>query len=83
MGAKVTKANEWHIPVVNLEWLFAVVASGGIQPVSDYLVSSSEAAPVVNDRRKKNDVSDGRMLDITNNSAFTRCVCVFTTKTCL
>ena len=36
---KFNKAHEWDIPVVSLSWLSAVMTSGLIPPVGDFIVS--------------------------------------------
>ncbi|KAH8118085.1 hypothetical protein DFH11DRAFT_1851073 [Phellopilus nigrolimitatus] len=58
LGPKFAKAQEWHIPVVDLQWLYTTVKAGEVQGVSDYLVSP--AAP-------PEEVSEGGITDITNS----------------
>jgi hypothetical protein len=57
MGIKVEKAREWNIPVVNIQWLHAIVSTGEIQDSNGFLVPSQGPVTEV----------DTRMADITNS----------------
>ena len=58
-GPKFTKALEWQIPVVNLQWLFDTVTTASIPNVEDYCVRKQSTM----------DLDIPPMADITNNGA--------------
>lgn len=59
-GPKFNKAQEWQIPTISLQWLYATVKAGEIQGIFDYLVTPAAVASA--------EPSDGiTMADITNS----------------